>query len=526
MIVIAGRAKRPTARHWEARMLSWARWLAVAAFASGLVVLAVQTALFEGRPSAALEIGAVARVLAETQAGRVWLVRFGFLVLLATFLMLRLSVDRRVDWRAARGEALLLGAAALVPIAAAGHAAAVEPDTARAIAVDALHVIVAGVWVGGLVPLALLLREAATSAGADARPYAVLAARRFSRLALGAVLTLAVTGALLATLHVGSVAGLVGTRYGWLLLAKILILALVLLIAAVNRQVLLARLAGDGPTVGRPAMRRLAGYVAAEAGLGLAILAIVAALSITPPARHEPPVWPFSVRLSLAALETAPGEATRALIGSQVAVLGLVGLIAAVVLRGLRLPLAALGFVALGAGAGLALPPLAIDAYPTTYLRPTVPYQAASIASGAALYQEHCAACHGAKGAGDGPAARTSLDRPQISERPTPPSTRRETSSGGSPTGSRRPGCPASRLSSVRISAGICQLPAGALGGVRRARDGTGGRARSAARRPRLRVRGRPDAVAHPAGLSRAGRPARALHAAGSARPPERARRA
>ena len=56
MIVIAGRAERTTARHWEARMLSWARWLAVAAFASGLVVLAVQTALFEGRPSAALEI--------------------------------------------------------------------------------------------------------------------------------------------------------------------------------------------------------------------------------------------------------------------------------------------------------------------------------------------------------------------------------------------------------------------------------------------------------------------------------------
>ena len=78
-----------------------------------------------------------------------WLVRFGFLVLLGAFLLLHLSIERRADWRAARGEAVLLGAAALLPVAAAGHAAAVEPGTARAIALDGLHVIVAGVWVGG-----------------------------------------------------------------------------------------------------------------------------------------------------------------------------------------------------------------------------------------------------------------------------------------------------------------------------------------------------------------------------------------
>ena len=60
----------------------------------------------------------------------------------------------------------------------------------------------------------------------------------------------------------------------------------------------------------------------------------------------------------------------------------------------------------LGAGAGLALPPLAIDAYPTTYLRPSVPYQAGAITAGAALYQTNCAGCHGPRGAGDGPDGR------------------------------------------------------------------------------------------------------------------------
>ncbi|HZN52650.1 MAG TPA: c-type cytochrome, partial [Methylomirabilota bacterium] len=56
-------------------------------------------------------------------------------------------------------------------------------------------------------------------------------------------------------------------------------------------------------------------------------------------------------------------------------------------------------------------PPLTIDAYPTTYLRPSVPYQAASIASGAALYRENCVACHGPGGAGNGPAG-LNLPRP------------------------------------------------------------------------------------------------------------------
>jgi putative copper resistance protein D len=57
------------------------------------------------------------------------------------------------------------------------------------------------------------------------------------------------------------------------------------------------------------------------------------------------------------------------------------------------------------------LPPLAVDAYPTTYRRPAVTYQASSIAEGASLFRVHCAPCHGASGGGDGP-ARPALPRP------------------------------------------------------------------------------------------------------------------
>ena len=403
MIVIAGRSDRATAQRWERRVLAWAWIWALAALASGLVVLGLQTALFEGRTAAAFEPRALGRVLLETQAGRVWLVRAGFLAVLAAFLSLRVSVEQRIDWRAARGEAALLAVAALLPLAAAGHAAAVEPDTARAIALDGLHVLAAGIWVGGLLPLARLLRAASAEGGADARPYAVLAARRFSRAALVMIVLLAATGTVLAILHVGSVAGLVGTSYGRLLLGKLALLMVALAFAALNRSILLARLGGDGPTVGRPAMRRLSRFVLIEAVLALAILLVVAALNVTPPARHEPPVWPFTFRLSFVALEGRAAEATRALIGSQIGVIGLVALIAALARRAWRLPLGAVALAAIGAGVGLALPPLAIDAYPTTYLRPSVPYQAGAIVAGAALYQANCAGCHGPHGAGDGP---------------------------------------------------------------------------------------------------------------------------
>src|SRR5439155_24516298 len=119
--------------------------------------------------------------------------------------------------------------------------------------------------------------------------------------------------------------------------------------------------------------------------LAIEILADVGSMTVTPPARHEPPVWPFAFRLSPVTLEGAPSAALRALAGSQVAVLGLVGMATAFLVRAWRLRLLVGGIVLLAAGAGLALPPLAIDAYPTTYLRPAVPYQAASIATGAAL---------------------------------------------------------------------------------------------------------------------------------------------
>jgi putative copper resistance protein D len=82
----------------------------------------------------------------------------------------------------------------------------------------------------------------------------------------------------------------------------------------------------------------------------------------------------------------------------------------------------ALALVALGAGVGL--PPLVVDAYPTTYKRPLVTYHAGSIASGMVTYREHCASCHGdhvtARVAGGTGSARTAEGRPLLDLRAAP----------------------------------------------------------------------------------------------------------
>jgi putative copper resistance protein D len=159
-------------------------------------------------------------------------------------------------------------------------------------------------------------------------------------------------------------------------------------------------------------MRRLSRFVASEAALALFVLAVVAAMTVTPPARHQQPTWPLSFRLTLDNLVAAPDFRSQVIVGSQIAVLGVVALLASLALQRLRLPVLAGGAVVLVVGIAIALPPLVSDAYPTTFQRPGVAYQASSIAEGKALFAEHCAICHGPRAAGDGPAAVTLQPRP------------------------------------------------------------------------------------------------------------------
>ena len=389
-----------TARGWDRRLVRWSRLVVFVAMGSGILWLLVRTAVFENRVQAALEPRAVLRAVLDTWPGLVWLARHGLLVLLAAFLAMRANVAARRNWIAARGEALALATLALALVSASSHAAAITPGTLWAVAFDATHLVGTGLWVGGLVALALLLGVASREHGADARPYAVLAARRFSRAALIVMLLLMASGALNAIAQVESVAALAGTTHGRLLLAKLVVLVPILVLAAINRTRILPALAEPSVTVGRSAMRRLTVFVGLEAMLALVLIALAAAMTLTTPARHAEPVWPLPFRLSFDVLVDVPATRWRALLGSQLAAAGLVALIASCLVRRQRAPVLAGGLALVAIGAGVGVLPLVVDAYPTTYKRPLPTYHAASIASGMTIYREHCAGCHGATGAG------------------------------------------------------------------------------------------------------------------------------
>lgn len=412
MSLLAGRSDKATARAWQRRLAMSTRGLATLLLLSGVAALGWQVFVVTGHADGLASGAAWLRLLGATQYGTVWLLRHALLLLMAALVLLQESETSLADWLSWRIEAALLAALGVGLAAWAGHAVGVDPDTALPALVNAWHLVGAGAWLGALPALALLLRAASREEGADSRPFAVLAVRRFSAWALVVMTVIVVTGVWNAWYEVGGVPGLVGTPYGRLVLLKVALLIPVLSLAGWSRLRLLPRLGGDGATVGRPAMRRLAGFVALEALVGAALVVVAAVLAVTPPGLHTTPDWPFSYRLAPEVTWSFPGVKMRVLIGSQVVLVGLLSLVAGYLIGRWRPLILAGAAVLLVAGAQQVLPPLAVDAYPTTYRRPSVPYTAASIARGSALYGTHCAACHGPAGRGDGPAAAGLLQRP------------------------------------------------------------------------------------------------------------------
>ena len=389
-------------------------WLAGVA----VIGLWVQLALVADRPLFGIPTpDALGAFLLGTQYGWVWLIRLALMALLAVLLLLRQQEQNAKDSWALRLEGAGLAGGLLMAQAWAGHAAAAEGRTLiLQLTADSFHLLAAGVWFGSLPFLAVLLAWTRRADDPRADAIAAEAIRRFSALGLASVLILVLTGLANAWALVGSVPGLVGTAYGRLLLLKVSLLLPLLAMAAVNlcreKPRLLTSVAEQRHANARETVVRLRRNVLLEVGVGVCILLLVGWLGVTPPARHLPPTWPFAFRVSWEATRDLPGVWSSVLVGSLIALLGLLALGYAAAGRRYRLPAAGVGLAAVAYGVWWAGRAMAIDAYPTTYLRPGVPYQAISIANGLRLYGEHCAFCHGVSGYGDGPAAAVLRPRP------------------------------------------------------------------------------------------------------------------
>jgi copper transport protein len=117
-------------------------------------------------------------------------------------------------------------AGALVLLAAGGHAAGVDPAW-YGIGLDAVHLLAAGLWAGGIAALALLQPPGGWRSS-EAR---VLLAR-FTPVALAAFSTTVVAGGLEAITQLGSIQALFGTAYGRVLVVKMALVALMLPLSA------------------------------------------------------------------------------------------------------------------------------------------------------------------------------------------------------------------------------------------------------------------------------------------------------
>jgi putative copper resistance protein D len=435
LLLLSGSCVPPRVLGWRHTVQGAARWLAGLLLLVGLGLLLVQTASVTGRVESAWHWADIWRLLENSRFGHVWQVRQGLVLVLLLLLAAR---HRLMDWCGERAFDVLLLLVAVAHAAAAvltGHGAATEPIWLAASG-HLLHLLAAGLWAGGLPALLLGLWLAARSDDAAVRTHFATVLRRFSVVATASVLLLVISGSVIGYLQVGAprgwpggglVAGLftllertmaplVATNYGLLVLVKIGLLVPVLLIAARVRFVSMPRL-GDKRFDQRAVFFSSVRLVRVELTVVLLILLAAATISGTLPAAHDQMVWPFSFRLSVAATWGQPWVAWRVAGGVLLVLLG--AALAVTAYRRLRgisaraggVPvrsMAAMAVLSLMAGFILGLSALVVDAYPDTFRRTDTAYTAVSVANGAQLYGQHCIACHGAGAKGDGPlAART-----------------------------------------------------------------------------------------------------------------------
>ena len=342
-------------------------------------------------------------ILESTHVGRVWAIRLLPAVALVLWPLIPARGNTSV-WVPGVLALLYLGLAPL-----GGHASGADP-LAPVLALNTAHVLAMALWLGAL-PWwfwsVYQFERAAPVLGNRTLLHTALT--RFSRLATGLMAVIVGSGLWLSELYIDDQGDLLGTRYGALVLAKMALLGLALLFADQLRRRFLPLLAPAGPGPGLEVMARARRHIALELSLAAGVLICAAWLAQTTPALHEvEPRWWLPFRWSLDATWAEPAMQPWIIAGLALLLAALTAA-ATYRLRGHGWRATALGLSL--CGAAVLCWALAVKAFPGTYRRAQVPYLTVSVAHGRVLYEQHCVACHGAGGLGDGPLA-SGLSKP------------------------------------------------------------------------------------------------------------------
>ena len=257
---------------------------ALAAMFSGLLWFLCSVANMSGTWAGVADHEVLWTVLNETAFGSVWMAR-----MLLTVIILGVTAVRPF-WTEMAGRDLVtacLAAVLLASLAGTGHAQ-IEEGWIGGVHVgsDAVHLLAAGAWLGGLVPLGYILLEYSVR---DGEPIVDVdrILLRFSSMGYVAVATLVVSGLINSWFLVGSVSSLLKTFYGQILLAKLAFFAAMLGLAAANRFWLVPRMIETRMGASGEAavwLGRLRYHVLGEQFLGLMILLAVSVLGTMRPA--------------------------------------------------------------------------------------------------------------------------------------------------------------------------------------------------------------------------------------------------
>ena len=273
----------------------------------------------------------------------------------------------------------------------------------------ALHILFAGIWFGALPAFLLIIFS---KKGSD-KAWDVLSIdslKKFSSLALPVMAMIMFTGIIVADRMIEEdYHALVASSYGWLLNIKLTLLAIILMIAyqARSRWLPLLKQANSGEETqsGGQQMRR---WVSVEFVLAMILVLLATILSNTKPAKHAMVEnWPYPFRFSIDATWEEPNVQIFFWVGVTLFIMaaGSIGLGIKSKWEikkriGVPLVLTIVSFA-------IALPQLAVVAYPETYQSTPVPFDAISISNGSILFSQNCTTCHGPQGKGNGIIAKT-----------------------------------------------------------------------------------------------------------------------
>lgn len=407
-IAIASTGGRSYSDPWIRKLERFFPWLALCIPLLLIAVLFMMIAQISGTANNLWQQETWFGFIQNTRPGQIWGWRIVSALLLFFAILYLTKASVKARWRY-----LFCAGAATLPLIAGSFAShiATEELSFLSLAPYVLHLVLAGVWLGAL-PAFLLLIHNETKSGktTKAKPFEIATLKRFSAIALPVMLMIIVTGIWIADhLFDGYYAALIASPYGWLLSGKVMLLFGILIVAATVRSYWLPLFADNKEFAaierGRLGMRK---WVRIEFFLALILVLLATLIANTTPGKHVLiEEWHLPFRFSIAATWNKPDVALQVWIGIAVLVLAMLALLLGK-LRGwslkrlivISVPLAVSGFA-------VALPPLAIEAYPETYRRPPVPFDVVSVSNGASLYAQHCVECHGLQGMGNGIKSRT-----------------------------------------------------------------------------------------------------------------------